>query len=155
NWAAFYAKLDWMKRHPERGDDVDLRTRVLILGGLLWAVALAQISAVGLGAGPAREPILLLAAGGAAACVFFSAPNLAALLIVGPAASAGPLLALAADPATRPMGRVVMAAIALFMALSLILNRLFRHMFALAGEREILIEERARSLDEAEKQARA
>ena len=155
NWAAFYANVDWMKRHPERRQDVALRTRVHILGGLLWAAALAQISAIGMGAGPAGEAVLLLATGGAAACVFFSAPNLVALLTVGPAASAPPLLALFADPSTRPMGRVMMAAIALVMALSLILNRLFRNLFALATEREMLVEERARSLDEAERLARS
>ena len=155
NWAAFYGHVDWMKRHPERGDDLALRTRIHIIGGLLWAVALAQISAVGVGAGTAREPILLLAAGGAAACVFFSAPNIVGLLIVGPAASAPPLIALYADPGTRQMGQVMMAAIALVMALSLIFNRLFRSLFALADEREVLMEERARSLDEAERLAKA
>jgi signal transduction histidine kinase/ActR/RegA family two-component response regulator len=155
NWAAFYAQVDWMKRHPERQDDVALRTRIQIMGGLLWAAALAQICAIGLGAGSAREPILLLAAGGAAACVFFSAPNIVSLLIVGPAASAPPLLALYADASTRQMGQVMMAAIALVMALSLILNRLFRRMFALADERARLVEERARSLDEAERAAKA
>jgi len=155
NWAAFYACVDWLKRHPERKGDVALRTRIHILGGLLWAAALAQISALGMGAGVAGEAILLFAAGGAAACVFFSAPNIAGLLIVGPAASAAPLIALFADANTRPMGQVMMAAIALVMALSLILNRLFRSLFALADEREVLVEERARSLDEAERLAQA
>jgi signal transduction histidine kinase/ActR/RegA family two-component response regulator len=155
NWAAFYANIDWMKRHPERISDVGLRTRVHILGGLLWAAALTQITIVGMGAGPARDSMLLLAVGGAAACVFFSAPNLAVLLIVGPAASAAPLLALCGDPSSRPMGRLALAAIALVMALSLILNRLFRRLFALASEREILVEERARSLDEAERLAKS
>src|ERR1700679_4122936 len=91
NWAMFYATIDWLKRHPEQQSNVNLRSRIHILGGLIWAAALAQITAVALGAGPARETLLLLAVGGAAACIFFSSPNLAALLIVTPAAAAAPL----------------------------------------------------------------
>jgi signal transduction histidine kinase/ActR/RegA family two-component response regulator len=155
NWAAFYAQVDWMKRHPEHVGDAALRLRIHIIGGLLWALALAQICAIAQGAGSAREPILLLAAGGAAACVFFSAPNLAGLLIVGPAASAPPILALYADASSHQMGQVMMAAIALVMALSLILNRLFRTLFALDDDRERLLEERARSIDEAERLTKA
>jgi signal transduction histidine kinase/CheY-like chemotaxis protein len=150
NWALFYAHIDWMRRHPERREDVAARTRIHILAGLLWAGAVAQIAALGLHAGPASESILLLAAGAAAACVFFSAPSLPALLIVGPAAAAGPLLALYAVPSSRQLGRLSLGGIALVMALSLILNRLLRGQFALAAEREVLVEERARSLARAE-----
>ncbi len=156
NWAMFYATIDWQKRHPEFQANVNLRTRIHIFGGLLWAGALAQVTAVALGAGPAaREPLLLLATGGAAACIFFSSPNMAALLIVTPAASAAPLLALHADSSTQGMGKLALGGIALVMALSLILNRLLRRLFALASEHEVLIEERARSLDEAEQLAKS
>ena len=91
NWAAFYGVIDWMKRNPASRTDTALRTRIHVLGGLLWACAVAQISVLGLGAGPAREQVLLLAAGGAAVCVFFSAPCLPTLLIVAPAACASPM----------------------------------------------------------------
>lgn len=155
NWAMFYAIIDWQRRHPEAQFNVGLRTRIHIFGGLLWAGALAQITGVALGAGPAREPLLLLAAGGAAACIFFSAPNMAALLIVTPAAAAAPLLALHGDAATQPIGRLALGGIALVMALSLILNRLLRRLFALASEHDVLIEERGRSLDEAERLAKS
>ena len=154
NWAMFYAVIDWLKRHPGQQSNVNLRSRIHILGGLLWGGALAQISVVALGAGAAREPLLLLAVGGAAACIFFSSPNLAALLIITPAAAAAPLLALYIDPATQATGRLALGGIALVMALSLILNRLLRRMFTLASEHEALVEERARSLDEAERLAK-
>ena len=150
NWAALYAFLDWMKRHPERRLDVNFRTRVHVLGGLMWAGALAQITAIGLGAGPARESILLMAAGAAATTVFFCAPNMAVLLIVSPVACAPPILGLYAEASSRPAGRITMAAIALSMALSLIFNRLLRRLFALSVERERLIDERMASLVEAE-----
>jgi signal transduction histidine kinase/CheY-like chemotaxis protein len=155
NWAAFYALVDWFKADPARRDDTARRTRIHVLGGLLWACSVVQITLLGLGAGGAREPVLLLAAGVAAVCVFFSAPCLPTLLIVAPAACAPPILALYANAATRSDGQLTMAAIALVMALSLILNRMLRGLFILAGERERLIEERMRSLAEARKLARS
>ena len=155
NWAAFYALVDWMKRNPDSRADTVLRTRLHVFGGLLWAGAVFQIAILGLGAGPAREPVLVLAAGAAAVCVFFSAPCLPTLLIVAPAASAAPILALYAHGDTRPVGPVALAAIALVMALSLILNRLLRGLFILADDRERLIEERAGSLTQARKLAQS
>ena len=155
NWAAFYAVLDAFKKHPAIAGQVKTRARVHILGGLLWAGAVAQIAAMGLGAGQAREGMELLAVGGAVACVFFSAPYLPALLIVGPAACAAPILALYAQAGTQPLGRLALGAVALVMALSLIFNRLLRRQFTLAVEREQLIGERARSLSRAEALARS
>ena len=155
NWAAFYALMDWMKRRPDARANIGQRTRVHILGGLLWAGAVMQISVLGLGAGPAREPILLLAAGAATLCVFFSAPCLPTLLIVAPAACAGPILALYLAPDTQSIGQLVLAGAALAMTLSLILNRLLRGLFSLASDRERLIEERAASLAQARKLAQS
>ena len=146
NWLAFYAVVDWARRRPEQLTNLALRTRVHILGGLLWAGAVAQISAFAAGAGAESGPMLLLALGAAAICVFFSAPSLPALLIVGPAACAAPLIALFADPDMRPTARVALAAAALGFALSLIFNRLLRRLFAFADERETLIVDRAESL---------
>jgi signal transduction histidine kinase/CheY-like chemotaxis protein len=155
NWGAFYAATGWLKRDPRARSDVGLRTRVQVLGGLLWALAVAQVSAIGAGAGLARDEILLLATGAAAMCVFFSAPVLPALLIVGPAAAAAPVTLLYLDPESRQNGRIALAAIALVSALSLILNRLLRRQFALAAEREQLVQDRAASLREAERLAKS
>jgi signal transduction histidine kinase/ActR/RegA family two-component response regulator len=155
NWGAFYAAMDWLKRRPGDRADPALRTRIQILGGLLWAVAVAQVAAIGAGGGWAREDILLLAAGASAICIFFSAPLLPALLIVGPVAAAAPVTLLYIDPATRPSGRIALAGVALVMALSLVLNRLLRRQFALAAEREVLVEDRARSLRRAEHLAKS
>jgi two-component system, sensor histidine kinase len=155
NWAAFYASVDWMKRRPAQGADTGLRTRIHVLCGLLWAVAMVQITMLGLGAGPARDTLLLLAAAGAVICTFFSVPSLPTLLIVAPSASAAPILALYARESSRPTGELVLAAIALVMALSLILNRLLRGLFILAGDRERLIDERAQSLQQARKLAQS
>ena len=150
NWAAFYGTVDWLRRRPAQRGLTLLRTRVQILGGLLWAVAVAQLAVLGFSAGLASQDILLLSVGAAAICIFFSAPLLPGLLIVGPAAAAAPIILLYLEPGTRPMGRIALAAIALVLALSLILNRLLRQQFAMAAERELLIEDRARSLIKAE-----
>lgn len=155
NWAAFYAVVDAFRRRPENRDNAPLRSRVQVLSGLLWAGAVAQVAALGLGAGAARETIEIVAVGAAAACIFFASPYLPTLLIVGPLASAPPILILFMTEASRPMGRVALGATALVLALSLIFNRLLRRQFALAAEREGLIADRARSLDRAEALARS
>lgn len=155
DWAAFYAFMDWMRRRPDQNRDLARRTRVQILGGLLWALTVAQIAAVGAGAGLARDEILMMTVGGAAICVFLSAPVLPALLIVAPAAAAAPLLYLLADPQSAPLGRFALGGIALVMALSLIMNRLLRRQFALAAEREQLIAASVQSLERAERLAKS
>jgi signal transduction histidine kinase/ActR/RegA family two-component response regulator len=155
NWAAFYAVLDWARRKPDEHARLGLRTRVHILGGLLWAGAVAQMTALGMGAGPVSQPMLLLAMGAAAICVFFSAPSLPNLLIVGPAACAAPIAALFLNSAERPLARITLAATALGFALSLIFNRLLRRLFALAEQHEGLIVSRDRSLAEATRLAKS
>lgn len=155
NWAVFYAVVDGFKHRPERRAEVMLRARTQILAGLMWAAAVAQIALFGLGAGVAREAIELVAVGGAAACIFFASPYLPSLLIIAPAASVGPILALVLDERTQGMGRVSMGAIALIMALSLIFNRLLRRQFTLTGELQILNVDRAEALAQAEALARS
>ena len=153
NWGAFYFAVDWLRRDDSA--DVQRRLRVQVLGGLLWSGACAQIAAFADNAGPAREALLMIAVAGAVACFFFTAPVLPALLIVGPAAAAWPLLTLFSRPESRQEGVLAWGAVALTMALCLILNRLLRGQFALAAEREALIVERAASLEKAEKLARS
>ncbi|MHB8530112.1 MAG: sensor histidine kinase, partial [Caulobacteraceae bacterium] len=153
NWGAFYLIVNWLKQDEAR--DPGRRLRVHVLGGLLWAAAVAQIAAFGDGAGPARQPILMLAAGAAVICLFFLAPSLPALLIVGPAAMAGPLFALWRTPQSRDVGALAWGAFALAFLLTLILNGNLRRQFALTAEREALVAEREASLARAEKLARS
>jgi signal transduction histidine kinase/AmiR/NasT family two-component response regulator len=153
NWGIFYTMVNWLRANPDIPNA--RRANVHVLGGLMWAGAVAQIAAMADGAGPAREPLLLMAAGGAVICFFFSAPLLPALLIVAPAAAAGPLIALFAHSATRDLGVAVWGAMALAMALCLILNQMMRGQFAMAAEREALIAERGDTLERAQKLARS
>lgn len=153
NWGAFYFAVDWLRTEAAR--DVKRRQRIQIMTGLLWSGACAQIATFADGAGPVRETLLMIAVAGAVACFFFSAPSLPALLIVGPAAAAGPLIGLFSRDETREAGALAWGALALSMALCLVLNRMLRGQFAMAAEREALIAERAISLEKAERLARS
>ncbi|RRN62859.1 ATP-binding protein [Caulobacter sp. 602-1] len=151
NWGAFYAVVNWLR--DEASQDLNRRARVQVMGGVLWALAAVQISAFALGAGPAREPMLMLATASAVLCAFFAAPYLAGLLIVAPIAAAGPLIA--SFSSDRQLGELTWGAIALAMTLALILNRMFRRQHDLAVQHEHLVEERLRVLEAAERTARS
>ena len=107
-------------------------------------------------AGPARDTLLLLIAVGAAVIsLFFTTPYLPSLMVVGPAAMAGPLIFLLARPESSALAQTAWAAFALASMLSLILNQNLRRQFTLAAEREQLARERTASLEEAERLARS
>lgn len=153
NCGAFYAVENWLK--TPAAEDLARRTRVQVLGGLLWAGAVAQMAFFADGAGPAREGLLLLATAAAVVCLFFTAPVLPALLIVGGAAGIVPVLLLVAREHSRAEGVAAWGAVALAFALSLILNRILRRQFAMSAEREALMAGRAASLAEAERLAQS
>jgi len=153
NWGAFYFTLQQLRR-PEL-QDAGRRTRVHVLCGLLWSVAVWQMAAFADHAGPARPTLLMMAVGAAVICLFFTTPLLPSLLIVGPAAMAGPLIALLSHRDTSSLAQAAWGAFALASMLSLILNQNLRRQFSLAAEREQLARERAASLEEAERLARS
>ncbi|CAN5373338.1 ATP-binding protein [soil metagenome] len=153
NWGVFYGVVAWL-RTPE-AQDAARRSRVQVLSGLLWAVAVSQMAAFANGAGETRETLLLLATGASVVCIFFSAPNLIALLVTGPVAAIGPLALLFARPESHWAGTLAWGAIALAMALSLVLNRMLRRQHALAVAHEALLEERLKVLEGAERAARS
>jgi len=155
NWAIFYVVVSWMRRRPDIAADVAARTRIHVLGGLLWAAAVAQIAAFAVAAGPAREAILLVAVGAACVLFFFTAPSLPSLLIVAPAAAITPMIVLLASETTRTTATMAWAAIALSMAVALMVNGLLRRQFAMNSEREQLIAARAASYDEAQRLAKS
>ena len=152
-WGAFYGIVNWLKQPA--AEDLKSRGRVQILGGLLWAGAIAQSAAFADGAGPARETLLLASLAAAAVCVVFTAPWLPSLLIVAPAAVAGPLIGLFARPESQNVAKLGWGAMALSLALALLVNRILRMQFALAAERELLIVERAEQAEAAERLARS
>ncbi|MFN3523689.1 MAG: ATP-binding protein [Phenylobacterium sp.] len=152
-WAGFYAAVNWL-REPA-AEDLAARARVHILSGLLWAAAIVQVTAFAQDAGPARPALLMMAAAAGVVCIFFTAPWLPSLAIVGPAAVIAPLLAISLHPMQNDLVGFAWGAVALAFALALILNRALRRQFALAAERETLIAERARSVEEASRLAQS
>jgi two-component system, sensor histidine kinase len=155
NWAAFYVVVSWLRRRPDIATDAPARTRIHIFGGLLWAAAVAQLAAFSLGAGPAREAMLMISLGAAVVLFFFTCPSLPNLLIVGPAAAVAPLVALYTDAETQPHTLLAWGVVALAMALALMVNRVLRRQFAMAAEREVLVASRADSLARAERLAKS
>ncbi|HEY3799957.1 MAG TPA: ATP-binding protein [Caulobacteraceae bacterium] len=153
NWGAFYFALQQLRRPESQG--VASRTRVHIVCGLLWSAAVWQMAAVADHAGPARGTLLMLSVGAAVVCLFFTAPSLVSMLIVGPAAMAGPLIALWSRPESAQLAQAAWGAFALATMLSLVLNQNLRRQFALSAERVQLAADRARSLEEAERLARS
>ena len=153
NWGAFYFALQRLKAGAP--GDIGWRSRVHVLGGLLWSVAVWQMAAFAEHAGPARETLLMMAVGAAIICLFFTTPFLPSLMIVGPAAMAGPLVALLSRRESSGLALTAWGAFALASMLSLVLNRSLRRGYALAAEREQLAAERARSLEEAERLAKS
>jgi signal transduction histidine kinase/ActR/RegA family two-component response regulator len=153
-WAVFYAAVSWIKR-PESAQNLKMRGRIQIGSALVWSLTVAQIAAFADGAGPAREPLLMTAVAASVVIIFFASPWLPSLLIVGTSAAAGPLVVLFLRPETQSLARSAWGAVALAMALALIFNRVLRRQFALAAEREMLIAERAGTVDEARRLARS
>jgi signal transduction histidine kinase/ActR/RegA family two-component response regulator len=152
NWGVFYFALQWLRGGTRTTMQ---KIRVHVLSGLLWSGAVWQMAAFANHAGPARDTLLLMSVGAAVICLFFTTPSLPSLLIVGPAAMAGPLAALLSRPESSGLAQIAWGAFALASMLSLILNRNLRAQFALAAEREQLARDRARSLEEAERLARS
>lgn len=153
NWAGFYAAINGLGR---RETPRSQRARVILhlSGALVWALVVAEIAVFGLFAGPARPVLLAMDCAAAVGCFFFASPWLEGLLVMGPTAAAPPLMAylLAGDleGATAASG-----ALALALALCLVVNRILRHQFALAAEREALMADRAVSLETAQRLARS
>lgn len=151
-WGVFYALVNWLKE-PE-AQDLKRRARVQLMGGLIWAGATAQLAGFADAAGPLRETLLMIALAAAVMCVVFTAPWLPSLLIVGPAAVAGPLIAMSHRPGSDTT-HLAWGGTALAFALAVLMNRILRRQFALAAERESLMAERSAQADAARRLARS
>ncbi|HEY9236078.1 MAG TPA: response regulator, partial [Phenylobacterium sp.] len=153
-WGLFYWATNWLKRSGAR-EDASRRSKVHIAGGLVWAIAVAQIAAFADGAGPVRDILMLIAVAAAVLVIFFTAPYLESLLLVGFAAAAGPLFFLLRLPADHSLLQLSLGALALALALALMLNRVLRRQFAMAAERETMMAERAERMEQARRIAQS
>lgn len=152
-WGCFYGAVNWLR--TPAATDPRSRARMQILAGLIWAAVIAQLAVFAHFAGPARETLLLLTLGAAMICVVFTATWLPSLLVVAPAAFAGPLIALFLHPEDASAARLGLAATALSLALALLVNRILRAQYGLAAERETLMAERSAQAEAARRLARS
>lgn len=152
-WGVFYAVVNWLKEPAAQ--DVKRRARVQLMAGLIWAGATAQLAVFADAAGPLRDTLLMIALAAGVMCVVFTAPWLPSLLIVGPAAVAGPLLAISGRPGAPDTTHLAWGGTALAFALGLLVNRILRKQFTLAAERETLMAERSAQADAARRLARS
>ena len=152
-WGLFYAVVNWLKEPAAL--DVRRRARVQLMAGLVWAAAPAQMAAFADGAGPLRETLMMIALAAGVTCLVFTAPWLPALLVVGPAAVAAPLVGLSLRSENRDVTHLAWGGTALAFALALMVNRILRQQFALAAEREGLIADRAEQAQSARRLARS
>jgi signal transduction histidine kinase/CheY-like chemotaxis protein len=152
-WGMFYAVVNWLKEDAAR--DMRRRARVQLLAGLIWAAATFQLAAFADAAGPLRETLLMISLAAGILCLVFTAPWLPSLLLVGPAALAGPLWFLTRRPPTEDATHLAWGGAALAFALGLMVNRILRKQFALAAEREALMADRAEQAEAARRLARS
>ncbi|RAK56312.1 response regulator [Phenylobacterium soli] len=152
-WGMFYAVVNWLKEPAAQ--DLARRARVQLMGGLLWATATAQLAGFADGAGPVRETLLMISLAAGIMCLVFTAPWLPALLIVGPAAVAGPLAFLTLRQDNPDATHLAWGGTALAFALGFLVNRMLRRQYELAAEREGLAAERAEQAEAARRLARS
>lgn len=119
------------------------------IGGAIWAVSLFLICLPAGLAGTDAQMFLTVCAGAAIGIIFFASPVLLHLLILGPIAVAGPMIAFYMQHEGPDVSRMMTGGLALAMAMGFILNRHMRDHYLLlhrqqeaSAERELAREAR-------------
>ena len=154
NWGGFYFAMNRFGPKSERPVSPRLRTLLHLMGSLSWAFAVAEIAVFATFAGTVAPVLLSMDVAIAVACLFFTSPWLLGLLVTFPLVATAPVLAfvVAGD---RQDATVAAGSVAFAMMLCMIVNRILRRQFALAAERERLMDERASSLGAAQQLAKS
>ena len=154
NWAGFYFAINRYGPKGAHPSSPRLRSLLHLVGSLSWALTVAELAVFAAFAGRVGPVLMSMDVGLAIACLFFTSPWLFGLLVTFPLVATAPVLTLVligdVQGATGAAG-----AIAFAMALCMVLNRILRRQFALAHERERLMDERASSLGAAERLAKS
>ncbi len=163
-WLAFYLFLfivDWTafmvlkskvdKRLTDPSTD-GIRHRLVLqsIGGGFWAVTIAIVSLCAALSGPAAEPLVMVCAGAAVSVIFFSSPVLLSLLILGPLAAAGPILASQALHPNADFSHLMTGGMALAMAMGFVLNRHMNDHYRLQHRQMEMADEREAARNAAE-----
>lgn len=133
DWTVFMVLKARVERHLTDPSDSAIRRRLQLqgLGGGLWAATVAIVSLCASQAGPAAEPLVMVCAGAAVGIIFFSSPVLLSLLILGPLAAIGPILASQALDPNADLSQMMTGGMALAMAMGFVLNRHMRDHYRL------------------------
>ncbi|HVZ30363.1 MAG TPA: ATP-binding protein [Asticcacaulis sp.] len=138
NWPIFMILRSQAEKRVELGlDGVPARLWRQGIGGALWTAALLIIclTAVFLRNGPVTDAradvLLMICAGAAVGIVFFSAPVMIHLLVMGPLAVAGPMLAMTYLHQGAGTTNLVIGGLTLTLAMGFVLNRQMREHYLL------------------------
>ena len=148
-WTVFMVLKGQAERLQARQDDdrasnIRARFRRHAIAGAVWTAALFIISITAGRAGVHPEMLLMICAGAAVGIVFFSSPVLIYLLVLGPLALAGPIIALYGMGHSPDLSRLMSGGLVLALAMGFVLNRHMREHYLLqhrqseiAAEREV------------------
>ena len=104
------------------------------IGGGLWACIVLLVSLTGMSGGSSADMLLTLCAGAAVGIIFFSAPVLIHLLVLGPLAVAGPMIAMQVVHEDSSVTRLANGGLVLALSMGFILNRHMRDHYRLQAE---------------------
>ena len=144
DWTLFMVLKAQVDKRVTDPSDAGIRRRLLLqsLGGGLWAATTAIVSLCAGQAGLQAEPLVMVCAGAAVGVIFFSSPVLLSLLILGPLAAIGPILASQALHPNADFSHLMTGGMALAMAMGFVLNRHMRDHYRLQHRQMQLADER-------------
>ncbi len=158
-WTAFMVlRAQVERRARDEATDANIQSRLWrqSVGGGLWSLILFVISLTAGAAGQHAEIFLMICAGAAAGIILFSSPVLLNLLVLGPIAAAGPIIAFHTLDQTSMVGNFMTGGLALALAIGVVLNRHMREHYVLQYRQQDMMREReaARAASDAQNEAR-
>lgn len=108
----------------------------------VWTATLLVISVTAGRYGVAPEMMLMICAGAAVGIIFFSSPVLLYLLVFGPLAVAGPIIAMQISGQSPDLAQLLTGGLALALAMGVVLNRHMREHYLLQHREGVAAAER-------------
>lgn len=146
-WTVFMVLKGQCERLQDRHDGdraANIKSRLHRQGiaGAVWTAVLLTISLTAGQWGVTPEILLMICAGAAVGIIFFSSPVLIYLLILGPLAVAGPILALNGLGQSPELSQLMTGGLALGLAMGFVLNRHMREHYLLQYRQSEIAAER-------------
>ncbi|MGZ3298240.1 MAG: sensor histidine kinase, partial [Asticcacaulis sp.] len=151
DWTLFMvlkSRADQRLTHPSEAA-IRARLALQLAGGALWAVTIGVVSLSAALNGAGAVALIMVCSGAAAGVIFFSSPVLLALLILGPLAVSGPILAAQIVHPNADLSHLMTGGMALALAMGFVLNRHMRDHYRLQHRQMELAVERETARAEA------